>query len=724
MSDIVNQIDITSVNLSRKENGDYSIHLSWSVNGGYSCGYQGDYILTLYEDCITKDSKTFQDSAAANEVTVEFSGIKLGKKYHIDLGIPESAGGVKSGQEKLIIDYITDISGKLNGNVFEIYWKMTTKNSPVLKCSMVCSNGIHNTYYPNSAVGYYQFSSHDFTPEDTVDITLALTDKDKVTGPVSPVLHFCGSPLFILSAELTKGERTSGLKMTLQSKEDSLAKVKLYCKAEQNLLAELPDVPVTKQQDGTFLLDTAIPDTVISYETLSMCSVYAAALWETAESCLLSGDSMLPLTAPMLRVEEITGEKIRVSVENSNVHYPPMGYELPDGSLLWGAEYTADYDRAFSMCLRPRYDRKGCSRRGTASNTVTSFLPGYYPRKDEEGREYLRFYQGAFTEEVLCHVFTEELFSTHLEESIEQGVLLLEPLEKGYRLTVHAAAPLVREDYIKFVDQIKDKICPYGFYSLCDVLLRLSPQLSGDTAYFQCAFLPERGTADLRPGLILNLATAVYQPQYDPKIASAAGFSAMYSNSYPVTMKKQGTYLEFDCYAGAIAEYMNYSRISNGASNVVFASGILDMLQPAVRQPYYRILYPEKLTHDYSTETPYPSDNMVILTADSYGAILAAGNAVYENRAAINNLPIPLVIFKGRSTLSLHMPVNDNGQSLSVPVGTTVHDILQRQGICGGREFELYRRGDDGREYPVFVKFAENPEDIVLISGDKIICRS
>lgn len=92
-------------------------------------------------------------------------------------------------------------------------------------------------------------------------------------------------------------------------------------------------------------------------------------------------------------------------------------------------------------------------------------------------------------------------------------------------------------------------------------------------------------------------------------------------------------------------------------------------MQPSARQPYYRILYPEKLTHDYAVETPYPSDNVVLLTADNYGAILEASDAVAQNRAAINNLPLTVVIFKGRSTLSLHMPVEFNGRCLSVPVG-------------------------------------------------------
>ncbi len=724
MGTVISQIDFTAVKLQKEKDQEYTLQLCWSLNGGYMCDYKGEYTFCLYENGVPVKNETVVDERGALECSLKLSGISIDRTYQITLEVPVSAGGARTPKLKLIVDSIIEQSGVLDNDALELRWRTGTGRCPVLLCEVQGSNGMYDQYYASAAAGCFKISASDFLGAETVDVCLSLTDKGKVQGPKSEKLHFCLCPLLLLSAELVKKEHTSVIKLCLQSEDASLQKVKLLCMQDQDSLAECKDIPALQQADGNFTAETEIPQHKIPYETLARCMVCVAAVWDTAESCVPDAGSRMALGAPALRLDEMKGKKLRLSVASGHLPYPPVGYELPDGAFLSGSSFTADFDPDFSIHVLPRFDRNGCVRKGTPSNSVTSFLPGYYPQKDETGTEYLQFYQSSFTEGQISRMIPEELFAVRLTGELVQGPISLTPLEKGYRITIDVKAPLSRENYEKWIDQIKDSITPYGFYLLCDILLRIAPQAMEDTPYFQCAFLPQRGTADVRPGLQLRLTTAVYQPRYDPNIADSAGYAAMYSQEYPVTIKKKGVYLEFDRYVGAIAEYSNLSDISDQKTNVVFASGIADCMQPSARQPYYRILYPEKLTHDYAVETPYPSDNVVLLTADNYGAILEASDAVAQNRAAINNLPLTVVIFKGRSTLSLHMPVEFNGCRLSVPVGSTLQEVLLQQGIYAGEGCRLYRLGCDGREYPVLIQFAEDLDQLVLVSGDRIVCRN
>ncbi|MEG0615317.1 MAG: hypothetical protein RR540_06120, partial [Oscillospiraceae bacterium] len=611
MSDIVNQIDITYIKTSIAEDKSFSFILNWDLNGGNECSYKGDYNITLYENALKKDEKKITDPLGSKYVSISFADIVLGKMYQIEISVPYSSGGVSSEKYCLIIDSFSEISGVFNGNEFEVNWEINSI-IPTTLCSMSCSNGVNNLYYSNSNAGCCKFSSTDFCSNDKINITLCLTDKSVSSGPISKELHFYVSPISIISSEISKAENLFNVKMSLKSVYNDLEKVKIYFKSNENIIAVTSALALTKincSDDKNvyteYSLNANIPNETISYDAISNCCLYCNMVNDTAESNVFNSQSTMPAASPSIQIKEITGSKINLSI-TTNSAYPPIGYELNGRK-----NYRVEYDKAFSASVRPRYDLGGFVRKGPISNTVTSFMRGYYPSTntaaDGLSEPLIKLYQNSFAETETTRIFPQELFKARLTEKIESGSIKLEPINSNtseYKLSINTETPLTMNDYTGFINKIKDKVKPFGFYLLCDSILRLASYFIEQTNYLLCALNPNERTADIRPGLIFNISTSVYQPQYNQKIPNSDGFSAMYSNSYPVSIHHNSDYLEFDRYAASIAEHMNISASANAQTKIIFAEGIMDMLQPAVKQPYYRILYPDKISHDYNTQTP------------------------------------------------------------------------------------------------------------------------
>ncbi|MEG0615336.1 MAG: hypothetical protein RR540_06220, partial [Oscillospiraceae bacterium] len=61
-----------------------------------------------------------------------------------------------------------------------------------------------------------------------------------------------------------------------------------------------------------------------------------------------------------------------------------------------------------------------------------------------------------------------------------------------------------------------------------------------------------------------------------------------------------------------------------------------------------------------------------------------------------------------------------NGHKITVPVGSAIGDVLQQYGLFDCKKLQLFRRSPDGEELPVFIQFSNSPQNITLISGDRI----
>lgn len=394
------------------------------------------------------------------------------------------------------------------------------------------------------------------------------------------------------------------------------------------------------------------------------------------------------------------------------------GFELSDGSIVSGDTYAVDLASQTSA-IRPRYDRNGAVRRGVSSEPAPGFIPGYYV----SGGGLI--YRGAdFSQMAVTHTWSEELFKTSLEASIESGALSLSHENNEYTLTVKISEAgqilhLNTKDYDGFIDKIKDCITPYGFFALTDVILRIAPQAFADTPYLLCAHNPSGRFTDIRPGLRLTANTAVYMPQYAQNSEDAQGFVSTNNAGWSFVLNSDGTFLEPDLYIGQMAKYLNDGSL-NDTTKATYASGAADFMRPSLHQPYYRVLFPLSLEPSMVTENPHLADNTVIMTSESYGEILNASQAIKDNPANIYMLNIPLMFFRGRSALSLSVPVQINGSLRYVPVGCSVKQALRMHGYSYCASVKIKREDDEGVPRPVFAGESEDMGDLVLISGDRL----
>ena len=143
-------------------------------------------------------------------------------------------------------------------------------------------------------------------------------------------------------------------------------------------------------------------------------------------------------------------------------------------------------------------------------------------------------------------------------------------------------------------------------------------------------------------------------------------------------------------------------------------------MRPSLHQPYYRVLFPLSLEPSLPTEDPYLAENTVIMTSESYGEILDACRAIKDNPLNINTLNIPLIIFRGRSALSLSAPVEINGNLHYVPVGCSVKQALRMHGYGYSASVKIKREDDESIPRPIFAGRNEDLGNLTLISGDRL----
>lgn len=726
----INSIRFTSIVVTEIKEKKCDFEIRWMLNNSTFAEYKGIYTWVIYEDGTEIASKEFRTEGNSLKKELSISEINFEKMYEISLFVGKKSSENErresiSCKDEIFVDYFTDISGVYDGESLSLKWKISSQNAHEGICKVICSDKDSddensytkiNPYTITPTDCYIKINSIFFPPSKKLKISFYISNKFISKGLESEILRFNTSGITICSAQLEQkqSESISELTLNLKYSYNDLEKIRVYCKLGQNIIAVSEPVDVKASEENEYNCTIKLPYDLISFETLQLCEVYCIAVYGSAESHLKAIGDSIPMLVPKLCVDNIEKDKIHVSVCSDYFIYPPIGYELPDNRLISNSQFIADMPtkNEFQLRLCPRYDINGIKRTGPYSNTITAFTSGYYPDCDEKGNTYITFYKQKFSEKEISLDFNFKI-----KEEISNEILSLKASESGCSLIINTEKPLLCENLDGFLCRLSSELEAYEFYKLCDCILRTATYYIKDTSYLQCSFNPKKHIADIRPGMVLYLATSIYQPQYSSYMDNTAGFSAMYSNYYPVSMREENEYLEFDCFSNEMAKYLNVTSSAETRLNkIIYASGIKDLLQPAARQPYYRLLYPKS----FSSETVYPSDNIIILAADSYNSILKSCTTIEEDINGINNLTIPIILFRGNSTLSLYIPIIIGSEKSYVPVGSTLEDVLQQYGIYRYENIKMFRYDLNGLEKPVFLQLFDQPEKITLISGDHI----
>lgn len=707
---LISEISISSVAVSLN-GGEYKASLIWEINGNPSASYQGDYDIRLFEGTKEIETQTVKNVTTFGDVI--FKNLTEGKSYSVSILSPKEAGQqVESDKMPLITDHYKGFSGVFDGKALSLAWEADAFRVPNGMCVLNAENGYNCVYdiYPGAERAVLDVAcGREFTVQ-------ACSVQDNSQGPDSDTLTFYSTPPFITDVEVTSNKNGgTDIKVAFTSGHDDIASVSLVLSMDGEKVYESEPVKMT-EPGGKYSVTVTIAATVLTRGEIEKCTVSCVYVNGSAKSVLCGDGSEMPLARPSVNAVDVQGGKavMRISYPESA---SALGFELSDGkSVVSVNAYTVDLT-AQTPAIRPRFDRNGTARRGVSSEPAPGFVPGYYM----SGGGLI--YRGAdFSQKEVTHTWSEELFTAPLAEPIDLGTLSLTRGDNGYTLKISNAQNLSRADYNKFIDELKDSkdgVTPYGFYALTGVILRIAPQALGDTPFFLCAFSPDDRYSDIRPGLRLTVDTALYMPQPNSNLENAEGFVSVNNASWSFVLNNAGSFLEPDLFMGLMAEYMSDGS-PNDATKVTYAAGAADFMRSSLHKPYYRVLFPKSLERSVAAEDPFPSENTVIMASDSYKEILEACTEIHNNPASINQLGIPLMIFRGRSALSLSMPIQINGNICHAPVGCNVGQALGMHGYGCSASIRMMREDDNRVPRPVFVGEDARLGELPLIPGDRL----
>lgn len=213
-----------------------------------------------------------------------------------------------------------------------------------------------------------------------------------------------------------------------------------------------------------------------------------------------------------------------------------------------------------------------------------------------------------------------------------------------------------------------------------------------------------QGLVDLTPGMALRVEVQSYEML---PTSTAAGNAGMVGNAvfdydiggyHTATAWRQGfeAFLSRLVGHGVIFPGPKGGTISPAQTG---AGGAPDFYYPNFLQPYYRLIYPPTFMSSIDCPVSQNLRDNVTLIAASTRALLDQATEVLRN-PQVNFQPVNALYFRGRALISPRIHVLLNGNDITVPLGSTVSNLLERFAAlpaAGGRCAQLrVRRGLEG----------------------------
>lgn len=422
-------------------------------------------------------------------------------------------------------------------------------------------------------------------------------------------------------------------------------------------------------------------------------------LWDTPAASMAGGECI------------VTTDDATKAIFSYKIQAYASGMEIALDEKFYGG------DLKLSVELTPQWND---IFEGITVSLPMIFNPKYTASVNADKKKEISYQRPEMTENKLIHTFDGDIYaadpqknSKAPDEPVVQG-----PLELGnkfpYTLTVKTDRILTRSDYDAFIEKIAELVTAKAMYQILELVARCAKQSPEDILYFHCGLRPDKRSVDLRPGLTLRLEQEMYMPNVQLVSTDAAGFIGTHTAEYLISYMQgsEKEYLEFDSFVDLMDEAI-YSSGGSTTDVKPIGAGILDLCAVGMRNPYYRIQYPDAL---------YSSDVGPDVHAANHVILLAA--AGWKEVPLPPDLPsgsTPYLLFRGRSALTLLITVNINGKLQKVPIGTTLGKMLKLAGIYAGAQSEicLYRRTAFGDEAQI--SFADGLwEEMPLLHGDRI----
>lgn len=242
----------------------------------------------------------------------------------------------------------------------------------------------------------------------------------------------------------------------------------------------------------------------------------------------------------------------------------------------------------------------------------------------------------------------------------------------------------LRTAYLAFMAALEGATAtPLGLLTVQQAIGRAMPQTFAETLFYNYGLRAEQGCVDLRPGMMLRAEYETYQflGGAAPDAAYLNGYVASASSEYQVaSYGGSGSWLVgFDRFLAAIAAAGGLTVPTPAISQrkMQGAGGVIDTFYSQFRRPFVRLVYPPSFQAQNSAGNPSPEYNAVLLAANRLDALETATANIRNGLEA--GADVALLYFRGRTTLTAGVQVWLDGQALSVPLGTTVGNLLERR---------------------------------------------
>ena len=334
--------------------------------------------------------------------------------------------------------------------------------------------------------------------------------------------------------------------------------------------------------------------------------------------------------------------------------------------------------------------------KGPASGSLPVFSAGLYLSSDTETAPYIRPAEAPAMAASDVVLLLPQIFATPpaVADLPSASPFEMAPATApyAYTLTIPSdsiawtfSADPVRADlqtaYLAFLAELETLTAtPLGLATVQQAIGRAMPQTFAETLYYNYGLKADQGYVDLRPGMLLRAEYESYQylGQGVPDQNYLNGYVASGSTEYQV-----GSYVDRGAWLTGFDRFL--ATIAAGGGVVVptptvsqrkmqGGGGLIDTVYQQFRRPFVRLIYPPEFLAQNTTGQPYPDYNALLIAGTNLAAIeTATGNI---RRANAPGADVALLYFRGRTTLSAGIQVWLDGQAKSVPLGTSVGNLL------------------------------------------------
>jgi hypothetical protein len=248
--------------------------------------------------------------------------------------------------------------------------------------------------------------------------------------------------------------------------------------------------------------------------------------------------------------------------------------------------------------------------------------------------------------------------------------------------------PGLKDAYVELLEQAEAAAGwanPWGIWILQQAVARHMPQTFDETLYYAYGMSPSARSADLRPGMVLRVASTEFQLMTARTEAPAwsSGYAAGAALDYDVgdyDGLTKGWLVGFDALVAWLAanSIIDVSQPQTGLPPPEGgyaesgAAEAADLFFPSFRRPFFRLLFPDKLQPTTPPASGQTAQQFTIAAADRYAHIVAAASDPPGG--------VALAYFRGRSVVKPCIRVEIDGIDEVVPIGTTVGNVLDRRG--------------------------------------------